>query len=125
MADSELVDYPGGQVQLGNGDLQHATGAKFAWKNNAKLQHTLRKNAAGITIGNHECTGGIETIIPAEGPEREFLQKAIRGERVQIRYKAPGLTAVFEGVIDAGDLDMATGEAVKLNINVLGSLSIV
>jgi hypothetical protein len=125
MADQELVNYPGGQVQMGSGDLQHATAARFSFDNGAKLQHTLRKNAAGYTIGVHEATGDVETIVPQDGPEREFLQKAIKGEPVQLRYKAPGLTATFEGIIKTGSIDMATGEAVKLNISIIGKLTIV
>ena len=125
MSDGELKRFPGGSVQIGNGDLQDAYEASFSLKRNVKLQHTLRASPAGKTIGNHECTGTIALYVPEEGPERDLIQMAIDGDDVAIRYKAPGQTAVFEGAIDAADLALKAGEATDLKINVIGRLQTV
>ena len=94
----ELVDYPTGQIQIGAGDLQHAASCKAGFKNNGKLVHTLRQSPSGFVMGVRDCEGSIDTVIPVDGPEYDYIQLMRTGGTVQFRFKVPASNIAIEGL---------------------------
>lgn len=125
MADDELKIYPGGQISFGGGgDLQDATSASFDVKNNSKLVHTLRLSPAGVQKGVLEATGTIDLVVSEDGPEREYVAKAMSGEKVSALYKFALLDVSFNGVIDGVSGELKTGEASTMKVTLVGKISL-
>jgi len=122
MAAEELLQYTNGQIQQG-ADLQSAVGADFTIENNAKLQHTLRRNAAGIIIGVVDVSGSIDIVVDETGLEKEWLQMVLGGRAVKLRYKLPLLTGNFDGFAKTAAVTLKTGEAVTVKISVVGKIA--
>ncbi len=118
----DFINYPSGQIQIGAGDLQDAIGGEFTIENNAKVQHTLRKNAAGYTIGTVEASGTIDSIFSEKGPEKEYVQMAAKGKPVAIRYKMPLISGNFTGVSKTCKVTLKTGDAIACNFSVVGKI---
>lgn len=119
--DADFVSYPQGQVAIGNGEAQHLATAKFSKKNNAKLQHTLRRSPSGYTKGITEVDGSLEFLVPATGPEIDALKLVSDANPMTMRFKMPGTTVLILGVINQADVDIPIGDAVKISANFIGA----
>lgn len=119
----DLVRFTPGQLAVGSGKLRDATMAKFSYKNNAKLKHSMMKSPNGFVIGTRECSGSFEVDVPETGPERDYFGDVIAGKVVKMQYEIPTLNCEITGVYDGVDGDLSTGEAVKLTISWIGTLS--
>ncbi len=65
--------YPRGRIALGNGELIDVTNVKVTHTNNAKQVHTIRQKGAGITLGVEETTVSYDSVVGADGQERDYF----------------------------------------------------
>lgn len=117
---SEFQPYPQGQIAIGNGVLQHASTAKLDATNNAKLVHMLAASPAGWTEGTNDLSGSFEGMIPAEGPEMNYLKLVMLKKRQKFRFKMPGTVLVIDGVLTSVNHTIAAGEGVTYSVNFIG-----
>jgi hypothetical protein len=112
--------FPKGRIAFGNGDLNQAINIKKSNKNNAKLQHTLRKKIAGYTLGAKEGSLSFDAICGEDGFERDYFKAVDKGTNVLLRVKLPGVTASFDGVFTEIPVDSSVDDAIKYTCNLIG-----
>lgn len=117
-----LVQYPRGQINVGQGTLQFAASAKFSYVNGAKVKHSLRRPGAGVVLGNPEVTGSIELDITENGPERDFFFMVRKGEVKQFVFDIPADSKAINAVVSGIDVDMPVDDAVKQTVNFVGTM---
>ena len=119
----DLVRYTPGQVAVGQGKLRDSTMAKFSYTNNGKLKHSMLRPSNGFVIGSEECTGSIEIEVTDTGPERDFFGDIRKGKVVKFQYEIPTLNVEITGIYTGIDVELPTGDAVKLTLSWIGKLS--
>jgi hypothetical protein len=122
MADNDLSSFPRGQVALGAGDLQQCTDTEFTAVNGAKVVATLRRNPAGIVIGNKavECT--FNSRMSEDGPERDFFKMLEEGKVQQARFKFPGgVTKTLNCVLAEYKVQLTLEDGVLYSGKLVGS----
>lgn len=112
--------FPKGRIALGGGDLIDVVNVKYTHTNNAKQVHTLRESGAGITMGVEESTVSYDTVVGAEGVERDYFQLVKTGKIVQVRIKVPGETITVEGAYTTRDFELPLDDSVKLSMSFVG-----
>lgn len=120
MAGEEQLQYPRGQIAMGNGDLLQVTNVKIDHVNGAKQQHTLRRMGAGISMGVEETTVSFDAIVDEEGSERDYLKLLKKGTIKQLRMKVPGETITVNGVASALSRELPIDDAIKYSITFIG-----
>lgn len=121
-AEEDLLRYPHGQVNLGGGRLTQATTASFRYANGAQLVHTLNKSANGYVMGDENCTGSINTEVPSEGPEFDYIEAIRTGTPQKLQYEIPTLNLEITGIFTEASVDVAHGATVKYNLTFIGKL---
>lgn len=118
----DFEQYPSGAIAMLNGDLLDVTNVKITTKRNNKIQHTLRRTAAGKVHGTEETTVTFDAIVSASGAERDYLADLKAGKIRKLRYKVPGETGCILGSTDERSLELALDAAVKYSISFSGRL---
>ncbi len=115
--------FPKAAIAQGAGDLVSVTNFNVDFTNNAKVKHTLRRKAAGITLGNEECTVKFDLEADETGLERDFITDVKRGTIKQLRIKLPGATTlVCKGAYSQASIDQPMDDACKVSMTFIGSL---
>ena len=122
MADQELLNFPRGQIAIGNGDLQQAASASFTTTNNGKLVHTLRRSPAGVVLGTREGSGSIEMVVDENGLELEVFDRINNGSILNFRFKIPQSTKVIEGILTNADVSLPVDDVVGVTLAFVGRL---
>lgn len=123
MADSELKQYPRGQIAIAGGDLQQTTNFEYDYTNNAKLVHTLRKAApSGFVMGNQAIAFSGSMVVDEDGPEFKLFDAVKRGTPLVMRAKMPGLTHGINGVINSAKVRFTLEDGVQIDYAGIGSL---
>lgn len=112
--------YPKARVAFGVGDLVQAINVKTNLKNNAKLQHTLKRSPSGVTMGPKEGELSFDAICDEDGFERDYLKAVDKGTIVQLRVKFPGETMTFTGVFTERPSEGSVDDAVKYSCHLIG-----
>ncbi|HEX4334696.1 MAG TPA: hypothetical protein VH062_02215 [Polyangiaceae bacterium] len=112
--------YPKARVAFGAGDLVQAVNVKTNIKNNAKLQHTLKRSPAGITKGPEEGEVSFDALVDEDGFERDYLKAVKALTIVQIRVKFPGETMTFTGAFTERPAEGSVDDAIKYSCHLIG-----
>jgi hypothetical protein len=112
-----MLKYPKAAIAQGAGDLVQVTNFNLDYTNNAKLKHTLRRKASGITLGVEEGTLKFDIEIDESGMERDYITFVKTGAVKQVRAKLPGgTTLVLKGAYSQFSLDQPMDDACKLSM---------
>lgn len=116
----ELVTYPRGALAMGNGELLRVNNINFQITNNAKLVHTLRQDGDGVFFGVVESNGSFDFVVPAEGPERDYIEMCEKKETKQFRFKFPGENITVNGAVASVSITSSTDNEVSGTVNFIG-----
>jgi hypothetical protein len=112
-----MLKYPKAAIAQGAGDLVTVTNFNIDITNNAKLKHTLRMVAAGVSFGVQEGTLKFDIEISEAGLERDFIDDVKKGTIRQIRAKLPGgSTLVCKGAYSQASIDQPMDDACKVSM---------
>lgn len=120
-ATGQLV-YGRGRIAAGSGDLIDVTNIKLTTTNNAKQVHTIRRGAAGVTLGNQETTVTFDCAIGEDGLERDYMKAVQKGIVQQVRIKVPGETYTVNGVYKDTDFTLPLDAEITLSMTFIGRL---
>jgi hypothetical protein len=121
MADTLI--YPRGQIAQGSGDLIDVTNIKLDQVNNGKQVHTIRRKAAGVTLGVEETTISFDSVVSEEGQERDYFTLVKKGIITQVRIKIPGETMTVNGIYTTRNFELPLDDAIKLSLTFIGAMS--
>jgi len=124
MSDQQPI-FPRGSIAMDNGDLIQVTNVKVDQeKAGTKIVHTLRKEGAGIVIGNEETKVSFDYVVPEQGQERDYLKLVRTGKVKKLRLKVPGETFAVVGVCNKRSLEIPVDDAIKGSVEFMGKTEI-
>jgi len=109
----ELPVFERGAIAMGNGDLIDVTNVTVTQKRTVTVVHTLRKQAAGLFLGNEETDGTFDSTIPPTGLERDYYAMLKKGQIKTIRLKIPGETFSIVCAVETRTITMPDDAPIK------------
>lgn len=114
--------YPRGQIAMDNGDLMDVTDFKITYTDGSKQVHTLRRQGAGVTQGNEECTCTFNAVIGENGEEADWIALVRNFTIKQLRFKFPGRTITVNGKYSGIDYEQPADGATTVALTFIGKL---
>lgn len=121
----QMPIFPRGSIAMDNGDLIQVINVKVDQeKVGTKILHTIRKEGAGIVIGNEETKVSFDYVIPETGAERDYMKLVRTGKVKKLRFKVPGETFAVVGIGYKRGLEIPMDDAVKGSVEFMGKTEI-
>lgn len=96
MANTQLSQYEGPAAVFYQGQLlAEASSASFTVTANNNKVLTMRRNLAGKSDGARESSINIDSAIPVEGFEQEFVKRVLDGKFLRVVFKVGGARFQF------------------------------